>query len=68
MCYVTYIHGKVYMKKKMNTKVRKHNLGGSENERTGWFRMLRSISGWRMHYYLDKKRDIRVYGDHLRCH
>ena len=30
-----YIHGKLYMKKKWNTRVRKHNHGGSEKERTG---------------------------------
>ena len=30
--------------------------------------MLRSISSWHMHYYLDKERDLKVYGDHLRCH
>ena len=34
----------------MDIRVRKHNLGGSEKERTGWFEMSRSISGWHMHY------------------
>ena len=36
LCYVNYIHGKLYIgKKKKKTRVRKHNLWGSEkgNER-----------------------------------
>ena len=30
--------------------------------------MLRYVSSWHMHYLLDKERDLKVYGDHLRCH
>ena len=51
MCCVKDIHGKVYMeKKKKNTMVRKHNFRGLGKEQTGWFEMLRSISGWHMRY------------------
>ena len=35
LCCVNYIHGKIIGKKKRNTKIRKHNLGGSKKERMG---------------------------------
>ena len=50
MCCVNDIHGKVYMEKKNNTRVRKHNLRGLGKEQKGWFEMLRSIIGWHMCY------------------
>ena len=31
-CCVDYIHGRMYIGKYMNTRVREHNLRGSENE------------------------------------
>ena len=44
------------MWKKRDNRVRKHNLGASEKERMEWFGMLRSISGWYMHYYLENRK------------
>ena len=32
ICCVDYIHGRMYIGKYMNTRVREHNLRGSENE------------------------------------
>ena len=35
LCYVNYIHGKLYIGKKKNTRVRKHNLRGLEKGNEG---------------------------------
>ena len=55
VCCVNCIHDKMYRNKE-DTKVRTHKLRGSGKERTRWFRMLMSIRGWHMRYWLDNER------------